>query len=157
MSIVSSSFSVGHAQVDGRHYVVETHTDHLGVLHLREYLADVTADCAAIAADYAVRLAVTLAEAEFEDRLGNVITPIAPQHQTIVQFAARLRARFLGSEREDTARIATWILAKLDGGQITSTQIRSVFGLTVPQYAALEARLVILRDHWAAVSIARGE
>jgi hypothetical protein len=38
MSIVST---VGHAQIDGRHYVEELHTDHLGVVHRVEYLAAV--------------------------------------------------------------------------------------------------------------------
>lgn len=44
--------TVGHAQIDGRRYVSEHHTDDLGVpLHYVEYLADDKADYEAIAAE----------------------------------------------------------------------------------------------------------
>lgn len=35
--IVSSSYTVGHAQADGRRFVVELHTDSAGVVHRVEY------------------------------------------------------------------------------------------------------------------------
>ena len=66
MAITNSSFVVGHAQTDGRRYVTETHTDSAGGVHVREYLAPVGADHAAIAAAYAADLADLLAEAELE-------------------------------------------------------------------------------------------
>lgn len=69
MAIVSSSHVVGHAQVDGRRYVTETHVDSAGGVHVREYLAPVGADHAAIAAAYAAELADRLAEAELEGLL----------------------------------------------------------------------------------------
>ena len=64
MSIISSTFSVGHAQVDGRKYVAEQHTDHLGGVHTAEYLASVGTDYAAVAAARAVQIEAQLAEAE---------------------------------------------------------------------------------------------
>ena len=70
MSIVASEFVVGHPQVDGRCYVIERHTDHLGVVHEREYLAPAEADHAGIAAAYAVQLAEALAVGEFEEIIG---------------------------------------------------------------------------------------
>lgn len=69
MAIVSTSHVVGHAQADGRRYVTETHTDSAGGVHVREYLAPVGADHAAIASAYAVDLAERLAEAELEGLL----------------------------------------------------------------------------------------
>lgn len=39
MSIVSSSYTVGHAQRDGRRYVTERHTDDDGGVYEVEYLA----------------------------------------------------------------------------------------------------------------------
>ena len=48
MSITSSTHTEGPAQVDGRHYVTETHTDHLGETYALEYLAPVGADYVAI-------------------------------------------------------------------------------------------------------------
>jgi hypothetical protein len=37
MSIVASVRMVGHAQADGRRYVRETHTDHLGNVYVVDY------------------------------------------------------------------------------------------------------------------------
>jgi hypothetical protein len=64
MSIVSSTHVEGPAQVDGRHYVTETHTDHLGEAYTLEYLAPVGADYVAIRTARAVSLEAQLAEAE---------------------------------------------------------------------------------------------
>lgn len=64
MSIVSSTHVEGPPQVDGRHYVTETHTDHLGEVYTLEYLAPVGADYVAIRTARAVSLEAQLAEAE---------------------------------------------------------------------------------------------
>lgn len=66
MSIVSSTHTEGPAQVDGRHYVTETHTDHLGGVIEFEYLAAVGADYVAIRTARAASLEAQLAEAEAE-------------------------------------------------------------------------------------------
>lgn len=64
MAIVSTAINAGHEQIDGRRYVEELHTDHLGVVHSIEYLAAADADTAAIAAAHAVQIAEDMAEAE---------------------------------------------------------------------------------------------
>lgn len=64
MSIVSSVHAEGPVQVDGRHYVTETHTDHLGEAYTLEYLAPVGADYVAIRTARAASLEAQLAEAE---------------------------------------------------------------------------------------------
>ena len=67
MSIVSSTYTVDdRAQVDGRHYVTELHTDSAGVVHRVEYLAAVGADYDAILAARADAIATQLAEEETE-------------------------------------------------------------------------------------------
>ncbi len=64
MSIVSSTHVEGPTQVDGRHYVTETHTDHTGAVYLMEYLAPVGADYVAIRTARAASLEAQLAEDE---------------------------------------------------------------------------------------------
>lgn len=64
MSIVSSTYDLGHPQIDDRRYVTEQHTDHLGAVHVREYLAAVGTDYAAVLATSATQLEIDLAEAE---------------------------------------------------------------------------------------------
>lgn len=68
MAIVSSTYTLdGHAQVDGRTYVVETHTDGQGQTYKREYLSHADTNHAAVAASYAIQLEAALAETEFQE------------------------------------------------------------------------------------------
>lgn len=64
MSIASSTHVEAHAQADGRRYVTETHTDHLGEVYSFEYLAAVGADYVAIRTARAAALEAQLAEDE---------------------------------------------------------------------------------------------
>ena len=66
MAIVSSTYTVGHAQADGRRYVREQHTDSEGIVHSVEYLAALGTDYQAVADARAVSIAASLAEEEFE-------------------------------------------------------------------------------------------
>ena len=64
MPIVSSTRVVGPAQPDGRKYVAEAHTDHLGTVRNVEYLAAVGADYDAILAARATYIESYLADEE---------------------------------------------------------------------------------------------
>ena len=79
------------------------------------------------------------------------------RYQTAAQFAARLRERYRTATREEAARIATWVLARIEAGDLTDAQVRSAFGLTTQQYTGLKARMSTLRDAYRAVQQAVGE
>jgi len=80
------------------------------------------------------------------------------KNQTIAQFLRRFRARFRESERGEAARLAAWLIARVEGGDLTAAQVRAAFGLsTAAEWTAFRDRLVALRDHWVAVEGARGE
>ena len=79
------------------------------------------------------------------------------RHQTPAQFAARLRLRFKNATKVEAARIATWIMDRLDAGDITDAQMRTVFGLTLTQWNNLKTRLTNLRTAYRTVDGARGE
>ncbi len=64
MSIVSSTYVEDHAQADGRHYVTETHTDHLGNKYVVEYLAAVGTNYATVMTARAAQIEADLAEQE---------------------------------------------------------------------------------------------
>lgn len=82
---------------------------------------------------------------------------LALKYATGAQLAAEFRERFRNSSREECARLATWLLARIADGTWTDTQVRNAFGLTTTQYTALKAKLQTLADHWAAVQAAQGE
>lgn len=79
------------------------------------------------------------------------------RYQTATQFATRLRERYRNASREECARIATWILGKIEAGDVTDTQVRNAFGLTVAQYNTLKTKMTNLRANWLAVQAAAGE
>jgi hypothetical protein len=73
------------------------------------------------------------------------------QHQTPSQFVARLRQRWQDAEKDEKARIGSWLLAKYDAGDITATQIRTAFNLTAGQLSTFAARLQTLSDARAVI------
>jgi len=79
------------------------------------------------------------------------------RHQTAAQFAARLRARFRSASRLEAARIATWVMDRIDAGDITDAQMRAAFSLTTAQWTALKTRLTTMRTAYRAIEAARGE
>lgn len=71
MSIVTSTYAVGHAQPDGRKYVVESHTDDVGQAYRVEYLAAVGTDYGAVMTARAAQINDQLAEAEAQALIDN--------------------------------------------------------------------------------------
>lgn len=156
MSIVSSTFSVGAPQANGHSYVIEYHTDHIGVVRTFEYGPVPAIDYAAHATSTAAALEVALAESEYEHTVSS--TTVSLQHQTAAQFAARLRERYRTADRVELAKLAWWIVERINGGQLTDTQVRNAFGMTVTQYNTFKSsRLVPAHDAWATILASRGE
>ena len=79
------------------------------------------------------------------------------KHQTAAQLAARFRERYRNDSKEEAARMATWLLNRIEAGDFTDAQVRSAFGLTVTQYNNLKTRMSTLRANWQAVQAAQGE
>ena len=79
------------------------------------------------------------------------------RYATGTQLAEAFRERYRSSTREECARLAAWLLARIADGTWTDTQVRNAFGLTVAQYNAMKTRMQTLADHWAAVQAAEGE
>jgi hypothetical protein len=79
------------------------------------------------------------------------------KHQTAAQLAARFRDRFRFAKKEEAARMATWLLNRIDDGTFTDTQVRNAFGLTSPQYTSMKTRLEAMRSAYNSVAAAVGE
>jgi hypothetical protein len=156
MPIVSSVHTLGVVQKDGRRWVVEDHADNFGTHYLHEYLAEPNADYAAILSDRAVVLSQRLIDREIVTLLGNDADPVL-EHATKTLFAQVLRETYRNATREECARLAAWIIHRINSGWVTETQVRNAFGLTVGQWTTLKAKLTALRDHWLAIQAAQGE
>ena len=70
MPVIASQFAVGHAQRDGRRYILERHTLGTGEVIAREYGPVGEIDYAAVMTAEAARIEQALADAEFEGLIG---------------------------------------------------------------------------------------
>lgn len=147
---------IGHAQADGRRYVVEIHSDGSGEFARVEYLAAVGADTSAIATARNARLLVEYADSEAAQAIEIDRAPVL-RFQTGAEFLQRLRAFYREAGKERCARIARWIIRRLDAGHVTAAQLRTVFGLTVAQWSTLETKMRNLAASLDAVDAAEGE
>ena len=77
------------------------------------------------------------------------------KHATSAQLAAAFRERYKAATGAEAARLASWLLARIDDGTWTDAQVRNAFGLTSGQYTTLKNKLIAVRDHWLAVQAQR--
>jgi hypothetical protein len=83
--------------------------------------------------------------------------PILLKHQTPAQFIARLREAYRNSEGEKCAQLSTWVLAKIQTGDITDTQLRTAFGLSVAQWNAVKTKMTARKNARVSLKTAVGE
>jgi hypothetical protein len=73
------------------------------------------------------------------------------QHQTAEQFVARLRERWREAEKDEKARLGSWLLARYNAGDVTATQIKNAFNFDNAQLSTFAARLQTLSDARAVI------
>jgi len=68
------------------------------------------------------------------------------KHQTVQQFVARFREAYRDSDRERCVQLAKFVIARIQSGDFTQTQVRNAFGLTLAQWNILKTKM----DSWIA-------
>lgn len=63
------------------------------------------------------------------------------KHQTAEQFVARVRAAYREGDPAKVIKIARFILARIQAGDITDAQCRTAFGLNVTQWNNLKTKM----------------
>lgn len=157
MAITSSFFALGPAQRDGRRYCTETHSDAQGVAAIIEYLAAVGANHAGIMAARAITLSDQLADDEARAKVQIDANPTPFRFQTGAEFLNRLRAYYKQASQSDCAYLATWILNRIEAGDVTDAQLQNVFNLTAGQYATIKSKWTTLRSNYLGMQSAVGE
>ena len=79
------------------------------------------------------------------------------KHATLAQLGQAFRERYRNATREECARLAKWLLARVQDGTFTEVQVRNFFGLSVAQWNDLKTRMQALIAHYDAVQAAQGE
>ena len=152
----SSSIIKVWPQADGSAWVIEEHIDEAGDVHRRQYKAASTVDRNAVLSARAIRLDEILRRNEARRILEIDGLPVF-KLLTGAQFLARLRELYRDGKAEKVARIATWLMNRLDAGHVTDLQLRTAFGMTVTQWNTLKAKMQALREDFQSVDQAAGE
>ena len=79
------------------------------------------------------------------------------KHQTAAQFVTRFREAYRNSERETLVRMAKWLLARIQAGDITDAQCRTAFGLNTTQWNTLKTKMQTKVTAWTEIESAVGE
>ena len=79
------------------------------------------------------------------------------KHQTAEQFVSRVRQAYRDGNPDVLVKIARFIIARIQAGDITDAQCRNAFGLNVTQWNALKTKMQNLINSANAVSSAVGE
>jgi hypothetical protein len=136
VTITSSETVSVSVQADGRRYVLEYHTDHLGVVHPRTWLAGAADNLAAALAAYATNLVEALRQREIEANIASVMfngstatTTFA--HSTIAENRTALRAAYLTATRVEAIMIGDFLSSQ------TNATLQTLFGTTNTQVNTL--------------------
>lgn len=79
------------------------------------------------------------------------------KHAAKTQLADAFRVRYKASSQVECARLATWLLNRIDAGDFTDAQVQTAFGLSAGQYTTLKTKFTNLRTAYNAVLAALGE
>lgn len=79
------------------------------------------------------------------------------KHQTPEAFIARVRQAYRDGNSEQLVKIARFLIARVQAGDVTDAQLRTAFGLNVTQWNALKTRMQTLITADNTVKSAVGE
>lgn len=79
------------------------------------------------------------------------------KHQTAEAFIARVRQAYRDGNSEQIVKIARFLIARVQAGDVTDAQLRNAFGLNSTQWTALKTRMQNLITADNAVRSAVGE
>lgn len=79
------------------------------------------------------------------------------KHQTVSQFVARVREAYRSRDRDELVKVARWILAAIQRGDITDANCRTAFGLNTTQWNSLKTKMTNLVNARNAIEGAVGE
>jgi hypothetical protein len=79
------------------------------------------------------------------------------KHQTVEAFIARVRQAYRDGTPEILVKIARFLIARIQAGDVTDAQLRTAFGLNTTQWNALKTKMQNLITADNAVRSAVGE
>jgi hypothetical protein len=66
------------------------------------------------------------------------------KHQTVEAFVARVRAAYRDGNTDTLVKIARFLIARVQAGDLTDAQVRTAFGLNTTQWNNLKTQMQAL-------------
>jgi hypothetical protein len=66
------------------------------------------------------------------------------KHQTVEAFVARVRAAYREGDSETLVKVARFLIARIQAGDLTDAQVRTAFGLNTTQWNNLKTQMQAL-------------
>lgn len=79
------------------------------------------------------------------------------KHQTVEAFIARVRQAYREGDSATLVKIAKFLIARVQAGDVTDAQLRAAFGLNTTQWNNLKTRMQALITASNTVASAVGE
>ena len=79
------------------------------------------------------------------------------KHQSVEAFVARVRAAYRDGDPETLLKVARYLTARIQAGDVTTAQVRAAFGLNAAQWTTLRDKMQSLIAADNAVKTAVGE
>ena len=154
--IISSAFTLGTPQADGRVYVTEIHTWDSGLPPtIVEYgPVPATLDFQAIANARALIIMQAKRDEEAQDNLQNDRYLLVYNTQT--EMLTYLRDLYLQTTGMETCKLARWIIDRLNASAFSITAIRAIWGLTQAQWNSFNGVLDTYAASYSSVNSAIG-
>lgn len=156
MPIVSSVVVWDQPQSDGRRYIREQHTDHLGAAQFRDYLV---AAGVVVADGFPAIVAIldqALIDAEIQKDLAAIyadgpLAVVTTDYVTLTDIRAALRDAYRTATREQAFALGAFL------NTLTNAQLGTLFGVSGAALTALRNRLQTKAAQWAEYIAAAGE
>lgn len=136
MSITASVVLSDSVQKDGRRWIIEQHTDNLGLKYLIFYLCAANFDKAAALAARAIQLALDIQGGEIATNIAQVFANgslgvTTTNYSTNNQNLAALRTAYQTATKLDAIMIGDFVSSLADG------QLQTIFSMTAGQVTTL--------------------
>ena len=79
------------------------------------------------------------------------------KHQTQQEFVQRFRQAYQEATQERVVQLAKFVLNKITAGDLTDTQVRNAFNLTVNQWNTLKTKMQTWVANYESFQSAAGE
>ena len=154
--ITSSTIIEDSIQADGRRFIRERHTDHLGVFHEISYLAESTANAETAMTARVTQIVEQLKQAEINANMSKALNAelvFTFNHSTVAENRTALRELFKTATKWELLTLG-WVINEL---ALSDNQLKALFSVNDAQLPALKTKLSDMSQKYEAALAVEGQ